>query len=168
MAVTYAANPSLAQPDGITYATSVPLTATEADLYNGVAGDPISVVYGQAIVAVVTLTPSGGPTSLNCYIAMQTDMGDGVWVDVAWCVYTNTQASATFVLAGGVAGANSVQQSRQANAFPTPQANGSNQIPIGGRVRFVGKSILVAGSSVAAGQVANISATIKYKLLGLK
>ena len=154
--------------DGIVYSSDVPLTATEADLYDGAGGDPIQIVYGQAILAIVQFEPLGGPTSVNCYVVMQTDLGDDIWVDVAWCLHTNPQVTGRYILSGGVAGANAVTQARQEGAFPQPQANGSNQIPLGGRVRFVGRSVVVAGSSSAPGIVAAVNVSIAYKLLGLR
>ena len=113
----------------------------------------------------MTLTPNGGPGSQNSYVVMQTDLGDGVWIDVAWCVYTNTQAPGVFVFSGGVAGNNAFQQTRQAGQFPNPQANGSNAMVLGGRVRFVGRSILSGQSSGSPGGLWAVTATIRYKLL---
>ncbi len=157
--------------DGITYAASVPLTSTEADLYNAGATnenlDPIPVLYGQAIQAVVTLVPQGGPVSLNAYVVMQTDLGDGVWIDVAWCVSTERQAQSVFLLAGGIAGNNAFQQSRQPGQFPVAQSSGSNAMALGGRIRFVGKSILGGQSSAAPGNPWQVAVSIKYKILGL-
>lgn len=157
--------------DGIVYANAVNLTSTEADLYNGSAldgQDPVQVTYGQAIQAIVTLTPTGGLIAQNSYVVMQTDLGDGTWVDAAWCVYTDKLIQGVFVLSGGIAGANAVQQSRQANSFPSPQALGSNQITIGGRVRFVGKCVISGGSSAAPGAFTGVTCSIRYRLLGLR
>lgn len=169
---TFANITPTANNDGMLYASSVPLTSTEADLFNGTAAldgqDPIQVIYGQAIQAIVTLTPTGGLTAQNSYVVMQTDLGDGVWVDAAWCVYTDKSIQGIFVLSGGISGANSVQQTRQANSFPTTQANGSNQITLGGRVRFVGKTIISGGSSAAVGAFTGVNCTIRYRLLGLR
>lgn len=168
---TFANITPTAKTDGIVYANAVNLTSTEADLYNGSAldgQDPVQVTYGQAIQAVVTLTPTGGLTAQNSYVVMQTDLGDGTWIDVAWCVYTNRLIVGTFVLSGGVAGANAVQQSRAADSFPTPQALGSNQITLGGRIRFVGKCVISGGSSAAAGAFTGVTCSIRYRLLGLR
>ena len=169
MPPTYAPIATALKGDGINYATSVPLTATEADVYNGVGGDPVQIVYGQAVLAIVKLVPRGNPISVNSYVVMQTDLNsDGTWFDVAWCVHTNKNVTGVYALSGGVAGANSVTQARQAGSFPTPQANGSNQIPLGGRVRFVGKADIVGGSSLSPGIVSGIDVSVTYKLLGLK
>lgn len=152
--------------DGIPYSTSVPITSTEADLGDGLkTPDPVAVEYGQAVVAVVVLTINGNVTANNTYVVMQVDMGDSVWIDAAWIVWTGNQGSATFVLCGGGLGAmnNAFQQVRQAGSFPSPQANGSNAIPLAGRIRFVGKSLIAGGSSLA-GLTTSVSATIKYKL----
>jgi hypothetical protein len=154
--------------DGITYCTAVPLVSTEADLGDGLlTPDPVAVEYGQIIVAVVQLSINGLVVANNTYVVMQTDMGDGVWVDAAWVVWTANQGSAVFVLCGGGTGqqANAFQQSRQPGQFPQPQANGSNAVPLAGRVRFVGKSSFSGGSSSLAGVTTSVSATIKYKLL---
>lgn len=164
-------NPT-APVDGVLYSASVPVTTTEADL-NGGAGadtarDPIPTEFGAAIVATIVLTANGFVTANNTYVVMQQDMGDGVWVDLNWCFWSGTQGSATFVFSNGVAGANTFQQSRQANSAPQPQSNGSNQLCLGGRIRFVGKSLMAGGSSIAPGAAAIITATIRYKLLGLR
>lgn len=170
---TYANTTPIANNDGVLYSSAVPLTSTEADLFNGStaldAQDPIQVVYGQAIVAVVQLTVSGSPGANSTYVVMQTDMGDGVWVDVAWCFYSQTQVAQTFVLCGGGVGSinNAFTQSRQSGSVPTPQANGSNAMPLGGRVRFVGRTELTGGSSYVLGAFAGVVCTIRYRLLGL-
>jgi hypothetical protein len=95
-------------------------------------------------------------------------MGDGVWVDMNWVFWSGTQGTAIFVMSNGIAGANSFQQSRGAGAVPTPQANGSNQMVLGGRIRFVGKTIMTGGSSGAPGVPAQVTATIRYRLLGMR
>ena len=157
-----------AASDGILYSNSVPLTSSEAALNGGTGGASdasIPIVQGQTIVAVVQLSINGYIASNNTYLVLQTDLGDGVWVDVAWIVYIGTEGSATFVMCGGGLGQqnNAFQQSRQSGAHPTPQANGSNVVSLGGRVRFIGKS-LVAGGSAVAGTTAEVSATITYRL----
>ena len=158
--------------DGVLYANAVPLTTTEASL-NGGTGvettDPIPVAYGQAIVATVRLSINGLIVGNNTYVVMQTDLGDGIWVDVAWIVWTGTQGTPTFVMSAGGAGAmnNAFQQSRQSGQFPQPQAAGSNALVLGGRVRFVGKTTMVGGSSSVQGTTTAVSATIRYKVLGL-
>lgn len=153
--------------DGVPYSAAVPITGTEADLGDSVSTpSPISVQMGLVIVAVVSLTVRGYVTANTTYVVMQVDMGDGVWVDVAWVVWTANQGSATFVMyGGGNSGSGSFQQSRQAGNPPTPQANGSNTVPLAGRVRFVGKSIFAGGSSSISGSSTSVLATIKYKLL---
>jgi hypothetical protein len=154
--------------DGITYGTAVPLTAQEADLGDGLkTPGPVAVEYGQVMVAVVVLTINGYVVANTSYVVMQTDMGDGVWVDAAWCVWLGHQGSATFILCGGGLGAqnNAFQQTRAAGSPPTPQTNGSNAVPLAGRVRFVGASVFSGGSSSLAGLTTSVSATIKYKLM---
>ena len=150
--------------DGIPYGTAVPLVTTEADLGDGLkTPDPISVVEGQAIVAVVQLTINGLIVGSNAYVVMQTLLGNQ-WIDVAWLVWTGGQGTGVFVLCGGNNGAmnNAFQQTRQTGAFPA--STGSNAVPLGGQVRFIGKATAVGGSSSLAGTTAGIVATITYKL----
>ena len=156
-----------AESDGVVYANAVPLTSTEAALGDGlVTPAVISVVAGQTIVAVVRLTINGIITANSTYVVMQTDLGDGTWIDVAWLFWNSTQVPGTFVLCGGGLGAmnNAFQQSRNSGQVPQPQANGSNAVPLGGRVRFVGKTVMAGGSSSAAGVSTSVSVTITYKL----
>lgn len=158
----------LAGTDGIVYATAVPLTPTEADLGDGLkTPNPIAVEYGQVIVAVVKLTANGNITGNSTLAVLQTDLGDGTWIDVAWAVWTNVTGTATFVLCGGGLGAqnNAFQQSRSAGFMPTVQANGSNAVPLGGRVRIAGFCKMTGGSSSAPGVSTQVTATITYKLM---
>lgn len=160
-----------APTDGIAYAVAVPLTSTEADLWGGTGvqvADPIPTTYGAALIAVVQLAANGIITGNSTYIVMQMDMGDGVWVDLNWLFWNQVQGSATFVFSNGVAGALTFQQSRNSGQVPNPQANGSNQMVLGGRIRFVGKTVMTAGSSSAPGVATQVTATIRYKLLGLR
>lgn len=163
-----AANIVPTAPDaGIVYADSVPLTPTEAVL--GDAGQVptiIPVSWGQTIVAVVELSVNGMITANSTFVFMQTDLGNGTWIDVAWCFFNSTQAPATYVLCGGGLGAmnNAIQQSRKLDSAPATQANGSVQIPLGGRVRFTGFTRMTGGSSSAPGVSTQVSATITYKL----
>lgn len=158
-----------AESDGVLYANAVPLTTSEATLGDGlVTPATIPTTFGEAIVAVVVLSINGFITANNTYVVLQMDMGDDVWVDLCWCVWSGSQGTATFVFSNGVAGANSFQQSRGSGQFPQPQAVGSNQMALGGRLRFVGKSTMVGGSSSLAGVSTRVSATIRYKLLGLR
>jgi hypothetical protein len=157
-----------APTDGIPYATAVPLTTTEADLGDTLSTPrPIPVAYGQAIVAVVRLTINGFVTGNSTFVFLQMDLGDGVWVDVAWCFYSSTQAPATFVLCGGGLGTmnNAFQQSRNSGSAPATQASGSNAVPLGGRVRFTGFTRMTGGSSSAPGVSTQVTATITYKLM---
>ena len=157
----------LAEVDGIIYAAAVPVTPTEAALGDALVTPAlIPIVAGQTIVAVVSLAVSGIITGNNTYIFLQTDLGDGTWIDVAWCRFTGGQGTATFVLCGGGLGAmnNAFQQSRQASAAPATQANGSNAVPLGGRCRFAGFANLSGGSSAVPGLSSQVTATITYRL----
>lgn len=171
---TYANITPLSSSDGVPYATSVPLTSTEADLYNQAGAtdpnlDPIVMPYGQAILAWITLAVTGAPVGNSTYVVMQTDLGSGFWVDVAWIMYIGTQGSANFVMSAGGVGSinNAFQQIRNANSPPTPQANGSNAMILGSRIRFVGGTQLSGGSSSVPGSFIGVLATIRYRVLGL-
>jgi hypothetical protein len=153
--------------DGIPYCTNVPLVGTEADLGDSLKSPaPIPVAEGQTIVAVVKLNINGHVTGQNSFIFLQTDLGDGTWIDVAWCFFSATDGSGTFVLCGGGLGAmnNAFQQSRKASSAPSSQANGSNAVPLGGRCRFSGFGTSVGGSSSLAGTTAGVQATIIYRI----
>lgn len=156
-----------AATDGIVYANAVPITLTEATLGDGLKTPAIiPVIEGQTIVAVVKLSINGHITANNTFVFLQTDLGDGTWVDVAWCQFTGTDAPATFVLCGGGLGAmnNAFQQSRGVSAAPAAQGNGSNAVPLGGRCRFSGFSVFAGGSSSLAGVSTAVAATITYRL----
>lgn len=153
--------------DGILYCTSVPMTVQEAVLGDAVQTPVIvPVVEGQTIVAVVRLAVNGHVTGSNAFVFLQTDLGDGVWVDVAWCNTRITDGSATFVLCGGGVGAmnNAVGPLRLSGAAPSTQANGSNALPLGGRIRFTGFGLSAGGSSSVSGTLPALQATITYKL----
>lgn len=157
--------------DGVIYSDAVPITSTESNLYGGTgvqSTNPIATQFGEAIIAIILLNANGIVTANNTYIVLQQDLGDGNWVDINWCVWNGKQGTALFVFSNGVAGANTVEQSRQSGSSPTPQANGSNQLCLGGRLRFVGKTILSGGSSSIQGVVNQVTATIRYKLLALR
>lgn len=158
-----------APTDGVVYANAVPLTANEAVLGDG-AYTPVLIPtsFGAAIVAVVRLSISGFITANSTYVVMQMDVGDGVWIDINWLFWNQVQGTATFVFSNGVAGANTLQQTRNSGQVPNPQASGSNQMVLGGRIRFVGRSSPSGGSSAAAGVTTQVTATITYKMLGLQ
>lgn len=157
--------------DGIVYTTAVPLTPTEASLGDAVVVPAIiPVVEGQTIVAIVKAWINGHLTANNTYIFLQTDLGDGTWVDVAWCRFTSTDQNsgdpAIFILCGGGIGAmnNAVGPARRSSSAPATQSNGSNALPLGGRCRFTGFSALAGGSSSVSGTSAAVNVTITYKL----
>lgn len=157
----------LALIDGILHASVTPLTTTEATLGNTGTPDPIPVVEGQEIVAVVKLSVTGIIVAASTYVVLQTDLnGDGTWIDVAWLFWSGAQGNATFVLCGGGRGAmnGAFQQTRNSGQPPAVQANGSNAVPLGGRVRFVGKTTMAGGSSSVSGTPTVVAATVTYKL----
>lgn len=156
-----------APTDGITYCSSVPITQTEAALGDAlVTPAVIPVADGQTIVAVVRLAVNGHITGNNTYVFLQTDLGDGRWVDVAWCRFTGTDGAQTFVVCGGGLGAmnNAFGPLRNSGSAPATQGSGSNAVPLGGRARFTGLSFLAGGSSALAGTAALVNATITYKV----
>ncbi len=159
--------------DGIPYATSVPLTSTEAVLGDALLTPVlIPTTFNEAISAVVKLTANGVITGNSTYVVLQMDMGDGTWVDLCWCFWNNVTGNATFVFSNGIAGANVFQQSRNSGQVPVNssgvQGNGSNQMTLGGRLRFVGKSSMTGGSSATPGTSTSITATITYRLQPLR
>ena len=156
-----------AETDGILYANAVPLTTTEANLGDAaVTPALIAVSEGQTIVAVVKLSINGFVTGNSTFVFLQTDLGDGTWIDVAWCFFNSVQAPGTFVLCGGGLGAmnNAFEQARKSGSAPATQASGSNAVPLGGRMRFTGFTRMTGGSSSAAGVSTQVTATITYRL----
>lgn len=156
-----------APTDGIVYANAVPLTPTEA-----VLGDEIQcpalvpVADGHRIVAVVQLSINGFITGNSTFVFMQTDLGNGVWVDAAWCFYSQTQAPQIFVFSvGECAGSAAFRQARNSNSAPNPQSTSSNDLYLGGRIRFTGFSRMIGGSSSAPGVSTVVSCTITYKII---
>jgi hypothetical protein len=143
--------------DGIVYANSIVMPTANADTD---LGTPIPVAYNQAALAEVFLTIAGGPATNSTFVVMQTDMGDGNWIDVAWMVTTATaNGTLIFFLSGGVAGAGAFQQTRVAGAAPA--SNNANQMPLGGRIRFVGKTALTGGATPT------VTARVVVKPMGL-
>lgn len=157
----------LAPSDGIVYCTSVPITPPEAALGDNVQVESIvPVSSGQTIVALVKLTVNGSIVGNNTFVFLQTDLGNGVWVDVAWCNTRISVGTVYFVLCGGGLGAmnNAFGPLRNHGSAPATQANGSNAVPLGGRIRFTGFSNLVGGSSSLAGTIPLVQATITYHI----
>lgn len=148
--------------DGVPYAVNKTLTSSEADVGNqtGAMAPPATLPYHRGILASVELSVAGAPASNSTYVVMQTDLGDNVWYDVAWCLWTGTTGSANFLLAGGAWSAGAFQQSRALGTAPA--SSGSNAVPIGTRVRFVGKAALTGGTSPA------VTATVTYHPSGLR
>ncbi len=159
MAITYANILPSPPKNGMPYATSVTVPTVEADLYNQspavpVGASPVPLIYHQAISAdlVLVLVGATGPT----FVVLQTDMGDGVYVDLAWIRTLATSGTLTYSLAAGVGGANGFQQTRALGTDPL--ASGSNQMPLGSRLRFTGQTVTAN----------TVTATIRYKLLPLR
>lgn len=154
----------LPQPtDGVTYFQGA-LPAAEADL-----GSPVALPYAAAVVASVEFSAPGGPGG-TAYVVLQTDLGDGVFFDIAWVQWSVVAAGGNFLISGGVAGANAFQQTRAVGS--APGSSGSNQCPFGARFRFVGKwsggSSSSSSSPGGLAPVGQVSVSIKYKVLGLR
>lgn len=164
MAVTYANVFNTTLTDGIIYAASKTLTTSEVSIFNQTSPpgiDPVPVLYGQAVIGIGVLTVTGTPDTNSTYIVLQTSNDGGTtWFDLAWFLWTGVTGTATFELSGGAAGANSVQQSRASGTAPS--SNGSNQTPLGGLFRFVGKKVVTGGTAPA------VTISLRYKLLGLR
>ncbi len=170
----YASASLSTQGDGILYASGVTIPAAEGDLSDitarGLSQTPPPTLWVAALVADVVFTALGNLGSNTSYVVLQGDFSDGQWFDLAWCTWTGMSGSASFLLAAGSSGANSFQ-SRTAGNAPSP-ANGSNQCPLPGRFRFVGKSTITSGtsssSSVPGGQGVGpaVLVTIRYRPAG--
>ena len=162
---------SILGADGVLYALTALMPSAEGDVFNGVGQDPVSIPYHEAIAATVLFQVQGGPLITNSsYVVLQTDMGDSNWIDVAGCGFTALNGTSLFLLSAGVAGALSLQQTRTVGATPTP-VNFSNQMCLGGRIRFVGKSSntgTLISSSPGPTVIPGVNVTIRYKLLGLR
>lgn len=161
-----------APTDGEPYATAVPLVSTEADLFNQSTTppyDPAPVKWAEGILASVVFTATGGPQPGTAYVVMQTDVGDGQWLDIAWCSWSGVTGSAVFALSAGVAGANAFQQTRAVGAAPSP-ALGANQCVVGGRIRFVGARVPSgsSSSSSSSGSLPQVTVSVRFKRLGLR
>ncbi len=166
MAATVNITPT-ALTDGVLYASAVPITISEAVLGDAVSTPSVvPVTEGQSVVAMVNLAANGHFVSANTFVFLQTDLGDGNWVDVAWCNSRVGDGSQRFILCGGGLGAmnNAFGPLRQSGSAPATQANGSNAMPLGGRIRFTGFTNFAGGSSSLAGLNAAVLATISYKL----
>ena len=136
--------------------------------------DPVPLSNERAISAEVAFTQQGPITGITtCYVVMQTDWGDGNWVDAAWCNLTALPGAnpAVFTLFIGLDATNGAfQQTRAQGTAPTP-ANSGNTIALGARIRFVGKATVQSSSSSsssssgAPGVQAGILVTIRHRVL---
>jgi hypothetical protein len=168
---TYANVLSGPQVDGTVYAVNCPLTSGEADVGNSIPpsqGAPVSVKYGEAVLAVITFTAVGPFGSATSYICLQTSLDGQNWLDVGGCVWNGVSGSATFFVSAGVAGALSAQQTRQPGTAPS--GNFANAMVLGGVLRFVGatKTTPSSSSSASSGTSPGVVVSIRWKLLGLR
>jgi hypothetical protein len=159
---------------GAPYCVNHPLPAAEGPLGDVPAytTDPVVLPYAYEITAVVEFQSQASPSlTTNPYVVMQTDQGDGQWLDLAWCTLTAAPAPGAitmFVLSASVnANQGSIAlQPRTVGTAPTPN-NGSNLINLGQRFRFVGKASLGSSSSSSVSSAAPslapaILATIRW------
>lgn len=143
--------------DGIVYASASQIPTSEGDVFNGAGVDPFPSLWGAAVVFEVKLVVSGSPVTNQTYLVLQCDIGLGVWIDIAWMVWTGVTGTITGLLSGGFNVANSYQQTRPVDT--SPASSGANQIPLGGNIRLVGKSTFVGGL------VPKVLVTAEYKIL---
>ncbi len=158
---------------GLPYATAAALPSTEADIFNQLIPpffDPVPVPSEhEALFAIVQIAIPNALTTNAAYIVLQTDLGDGVWVDVAWIVYSGISGTATFSIAAGAGGSQGVQQTRAANTAPASSSVAN--LPLGGRIRFVGKAAITSPpdpaptSSSSSVTIYQVLVTIKYLFL---
>jgi hypothetical protein len=147
-------------------ATSLTVAALGAAIANNSyalnQGTPVVLPAGtQSVTAVVQLTIAGGPASNTMYVALQTDLGDGNWVDVSTTKSTaTTNGTTVYQLSAGLGGG-SAPAVQRANGT-APGSNATNAGPLGPRIRFTGQATLSGGSSPT------VKATIRYKVQGLR
>jgi hypothetical protein len=177
MASPFANIASAPKTDGLPYCVNIIMPSAENDLFAlpGSAApseyDPIGVSWGQGVFASVHFIPSNIQSNPGSYVVLQTDFGnDGFWFDLAWCS-TVTLVERKFALCVSGQGINNVfEQTRLVGTAPSP-ANGNNNYGLGGRLRFVGKSLASGGSSGSSGSSGGLTGmllTIRYKILGLR
>lgn len=141
--------------DDIAYAAAVTLPSVEADL-----GSPITCPsWVRSIEAVLQFSVTGAPATTDSYVVMQTDLGDGVWIDLGWILYTDVSASRTYGLSGGQT-ANAVSGSQRVAGTDPSSPSATVALPVGARIRFVGQAKFTGGANPA------VTCTIKYKLVG--
>lgn len=158
---TYANIDPTAQTVAVKYAASKVLTTSEATIYNQSTGDPIPTHgLAQGIVAIGTATIAGTPDATDAYIIMQTDLGNGVWIDVAWFKITATSGTLTFALVGIHSVSAAIAQTRASGT--SPASSSANTMMLGDRVRIVGKATFTNGTNPA------VTVSLGYKLLGLR
>ncbi len=178
MTTPYASIQLPTQFSGLVYASGTGLLpAAEGDLSTipSIKQSPIPVQRTSNATAVVQFTRRGNFASASGYTVMQTDCGDGVWIDIAWCTFTSIAPAATlvFLLASSQFGPNAFQQTRASGTAPS--STGSNEMGLLGRVRFVGKVTILGTSSssmsVSSGTpalpAAGVLVKITVKLQGL-
>ncbi len=175
MVTPYASAALPTRVDGVTYAdgsTFMPAAEGDLETVTGPEQTPPPVLYGGWVLAYVQFSFIGNIGVQTSYVVLQTGMGDGLWLDLAWCVNTSISGTPLYWLSTVMAGANAVRQSRVVGDAPAT-ALGSNALPLGGQIRFVGKSTITYGTSsssasLAPGSVPGVYATIKYKLGGIR
>ena len=158
---TYANIDPTPQTMAVKYAVSKALTTTEATIYNQSTGDPVLPRgHAHSINAVGTITITGGPSTTEAYVVMQTDLGNGIWIDVAWFPTAATSGTKTFYLSCIQSVSVCVEQTRASGT--APGFAGASSVGLLDRIRFVGKAVFTGGTNPAA------TVSLSYKLLGLR
>lgn len=143
--------------DGIPYAKAFLMPAAEGSLFNLQSSgllDSFPLLWSKAISAEVTFAIQGAVATASAYVIMQTDWGDGVWVDLCWCSFSGL-VTQTFVLSAGLPGPPGViQQTRAVGTAPSPPV-GSNYLVPGGRIRFQGKATITTTTSSSSSAAAS-------------
>lgn len=159
--------------DGAVYAQNLLLPAQEGDLYSTVPGqafDPVPTLYAQAMFAIVEFSAYNVLTDTACYVVLQTQLGDGQYIDLSWVTFNAIgNSKGVGVLTAGAFAGSGFMQTRQPGTPPSP-ANGSNSCPLGGQLRFIGQGNFTASqSSASSGPAGNgVYVNILYRLIGLR
>jgi len=134
------------QVDVLNYCSLVALTTTEADL-----GTPAQVFEEQVFLEATGQVATGGsPATSTVFIALQTDLGDGLWVDLAWYVSTSAaNRTDLFCFQTGPGQANAVLQ-RKAGTPPSGTKPAAIELGLGSRYRITGQATFTGGTSPSA------------------
>lgn len=160
--VTYANISVDTPPDGQPYCTNRALTTTETDL-----GAPQAVLYHHSLIATVFFQANPGAVSPTYVVLQSTVDGGQTWFDLAGVLWTGISGQALFLLSAGTP-RESVAQEQTRTAGTAPGASFANQLPLGGQVRFVGKTGAGGGGGSSSPGPDPLRVTINYKMEGLR